>query len=200
MAEQKNLAGSTNFKEAVCIDVGRVYDSCCDRDCLEDLRCFFTPRGQEIIEQALSVRVRNAEVINVFIDVEPVSFNRGFFSCDITFFFLIECDVTLERGEKPVCVTGVSVFNKKVVLFGSEGAVKTFCSKRVECDCECADMDADTTVNVSPKCCVQAVDPIVLDSNFVEHRDRCECCDCDRGMSENILRRFKPFCRSFFVL
>ena len=28
------------FKEAVCIDAGRVYDSCCDRDCLEDLRVY----------------------------------------------------------------------------------------------------------------------------------------------------------------
>lgn len=26
------------FKEAVCIDAMRVYDSCSDKDCLEDLR------------------------------------------------------------------------------------------------------------------------------------------------------------------
>ena len=39
MAELKNGCPpeSATFKEAVCIDAGRVYDSCCDRDCLEDL-------------------------------------------------------------------------------------------------------------------------------------------------------------------
>ena len=30
------------FKEAVCIDAGRIYDSCGDKDCLEDLRVYFT--------------------------------------------------------------------------------------------------------------------------------------------------------------
>jgi hypothetical protein len=59
---------SSSFKEAVCIDAGRVYDSCCDRDCLEDLRCFFLPETQTLINNALSVRLRGAEVLNVFID------------------------------------------------------------------------------------------------------------------------------------
>ena len=33
---------SGNFKEAVCIDTSRIYDSCSDKDCLEDLRVYFT--------------------------------------------------------------------------------------------------------------------------------------------------------------
>lgn len=32
MAEQKTT-GSSNFKEAVCIDAGRVYDSCSEMEC-----------------------------------------------------------------------------------------------------------------------------------------------------------------------
>ena len=84
------MADNNSFKEAVCIDAGRVYDSCCDRDCLEDLRCYFLPADQSLIQRALSVRARSAEVINVYIDVEPVSFNRGYYSCDLTFFFLVE--------------------------------------------------------------------------------------------------------------
>ena len=32
------------FKEAVCIDASRVYDSCGDKDCLEDLRVYFFAR------------------------------------------------------------------------------------------------------------------------------------------------------------
>ena len=30
-----------NFKEAVCIDAYRVYDSCGDKDCLEDFARLF---------------------------------------------------------------------------------------------------------------------------------------------------------------
>ena len=37
MAEQKvapvTATGSNCFKEAVCIDAGRIYDSCTERDC-----------------------------------------------------------------------------------------------------------------------------------------------------------------------
>ena len=87
MADFKNFE---NCNDAVCIDAGRVYDSCCDRDCLEDLRCFFLPETQTLINNALSVRLRGAEVLNVFIDVEPVNFNKGYYSCDLTFFFFLD--------------------------------------------------------------------------------------------------------------
>ena len=66
-----NDCNSANFKEAVCIDAGRVYDSCCDRDCLEDLRCYFSPQAQDYVDKAVSVRLKSAEVLNVLIDVEP---------------------------------------------------------------------------------------------------------------------------------
>ena len=90
MSETNNCEiGTGNFKEAVCIDAGRVYDSCCDRDCLEDVRFFFTSEAQNYVNQAISVRLKSAEILNVFIDVEPVSFNKGFYSCDLTFFFLM---------------------------------------------------------------------------------------------------------------
>ena len=34
-----SASASNCFKEAVCIDAMRVYDSCSDKDCLEDLTC-----------------------------------------------------------------------------------------------------------------------------------------------------------------
>ena len=88
MADLKNGCPPENgtFKEAVCVDAGRVYDSCCDRDCLEDLRCFFLAEDQALINSAISVRLRSAEVLNVFIDVEPVNFNKGFYSCSALIF------------------------------------------------------------------------------------------------------------------
>ena len=36
MPDNKHMGA--NNREAVCVDAGRVFDSCCDRDCLEDLR------------------------------------------------------------------------------------------------------------------------------------------------------------------
>lgn len=187
MADIKNnCAGDTGFKEAVCIDAGRVYDSCCDRDCLEDLRCFFLPQDQTVINNALSVRLRSAEVLNTFINVEPVNFNKGFFSCDITFFFLLGFDVFTSANACPTCVNGITSYNKKVILYGSEGNVKVF-SNYVNETC----IGVNNTVKASncPKCVVQAVDPIPLSAKICEIRDCYEnvccipqcVCDCIGG-------------------
>ena len=87
---QGNQAGC--FKEAVCIDEYRVYDYCGDKDCLEDLRVYFTEAGQQVIDQACNVRIRNAQVITVYLDLEPVPFHKGFYSIDMTFFFEVNLD------------------------------------------------------------------------------------------------------------
>ncbi len=169
------MAETSNFKEAVCIDAGRVYDSCCDRDCLEDLRCYFTPADQALIARAVSVRTRSAEVLNVYIDVEPVSFNRGYFSCDLTFFFLVEFDLFLSPHAAPNTVRGIAYFNKKVILFGSEGNVKIF-SNNVTLE-DAMDMQMVRTTNM-PRCVIQSVDPIPLSARIGELRDCYEssCC------------------------
>ena len=170
----KSTFPAANFKEAVCIDVGRVYDSCCDRDCLEDLKCFFTPRGQELIEQALSVRVRSAEVINVFIDIEPVTFNRGFFACDLTFFFLVKFDVFTAPHSQPVEVNGVCFFEKKAILFGSEGNIKVF-SSEFSADEDDVQIKAS---NNAPKCVVDCVDPVALSARLSDNSGGCDSARC----------------------
>lgn len=171
MADLKN----GNFKEAVCIDAGRVFDSCCDRDCLEDLRCFFLPEEQALLSSALSVRLRSAEVLNAFIDVEPVTFNKGFYSADITFFFLLEFDLFTAPNTCPQCIKGITTFSKKVILYGGDGNVKIFSSTvGVEGSC---DSYTKKTTN-TPKCVVQAVDPVALSARLGEVRDCYEnvCC------------------------
>ncbi|MCL2885106.1 MAG: hypothetical protein FWF49_06450, partial [Oscillospiraceae bacterium] len=85
-------------RDAVCIDAGRVYDSCAEKDCMENLLVRFTQHDQMIIDHAVSVRGKRCEVITVFIDVEPLPFHSGFFSCDLTFFFEVECEVFVGRG------------------------------------------------------------------------------------------------------
>ncbi len=163
--------GNCGFTDACCIDAGRVYDSCCDRDCVEDLRCYFTPEGQNYIERAISVKIKCAEVLNVYINVEPVNFNRGFYSCDLTFLFLIDFDVYLTPHSCPVGIKGLASFNKRVILFGSDGNVKIFSNTASDDSC---DISSKRTSNM-PKCVVQSVDPIPLGCRLGQVKDSCEC-------------------------
>ena len=77
MADNKFIHDN-GCKEAVCVDAGRVYDSCSDKDCIEDMRVYFTERDQMVVDHAASIRARRAEVITTYIDVEALPFNRGY--------------------------------------------------------------------------------------------------------------------------
>ncbi len=172
MAEIKNdYSAAGGFKEACCIDAARIYDSCCDKDCADDLRCYFTEEGQNAIIAATNVKLRKAEVINVYINVEPVNFNRGFYACDLSFLFLVDFDVYSAPTTCPVRIQGVTCFNKRVILYGSDGNVKVFSNAYSPTAC---DLTADTAIN-TPRCVVQAVDPIPLGCCVGALRDSCEC-------------------------
>lgn len=162
---------STAFKEAVCVDAGRVYDSCCDRDCVTDMKVYFSPNDQQLVNAACSVRLKSAEVIDVNIDVEQVTFNRGFYSCDLTFFFVVALDVFTAPHTCPVCIKGVCFYNKKAILYGSEGNVKTFTNEYVADDgCNRRTVSGGN----APRCVVQAVDPIPLSARVSECRCACD--------------------------
>lgn len=169
MADFKETCNvSSEFREACCIDAGRVYDSCCDRDCLEDLRCFFTADAQDKIGKAASVKLRSAEVVSASIDVEAVNFNRGFYSCNITFYFVVELEACAAHQCCPTIIKGATCFSKRVILFGSDGNVKVFTSA-INGGCGCSDT-AETTSNM-PRCVVQSVDPIALSCRLGVVRD-----------------------------
>lgn len=162
---------SSSFKEAVCIDAGRVYDSCCDRDCITDLRCYFSPEDRQTVENAVSVRIKSAEVIDVNIDVEQVTFNRGFYSCDLTFFFLVCIDTFSAPHTCPSTVKGICFYTKKAILYGSEGNVKTYSNDYISDD-GCG--GRTVLGGNSPKCVVQCVDPIALSAKLGCAKN---CCD-----------------------
>ena len=174
MAENRAQAADQNcnrtgaFREAVCVNASRIYDSCGDKDCLEDLRCFFSGASQGLIDQAVNVRVRKADIITVMLDVETVPFNRGFYSVDLTYFFEVTCDVYTNAAGRPCTVNGLCTFDKKVILYGSEGSVKVFGS-----DANFGDNDVQETESDNlPRAVCQVADPIVLSSRL------CEPCDC----------------------
>ncbi|MGN0556267.1 MAG: hypothetical protein ACI4IV_00305 [Acutalibacteraceae bacterium] len=169
MADTTNFSAQNGFSDAVCIDAGRVYDSCMDRDCLENLRVYFSDCDNAKIQSAVSCKIKCANVDDVHIDVEPVSFNRGFYSCDLTFYFTLYCDVVQSCSCVPDTIVGIAAFSKKVILCGSEGSVKTFSSRTVFCD---EDVQNAPGTNL-PKCVVECVDPVVLDSKI------CDLCCCE---------------------
>ncbi|MCG8502451.1 MAG: hypothetical protein MJB12_18870 [Firmicutes bacterium] len=163
------------FKEAVCIQTDKVYDSCKEKDCLEDLRVFFTRSGQEVIDRAINVKCRKAEIIWVFTDVESVPFNKGFYTVDVKFFFKITLDAFTSIG-RPTQVEGLATFDKKVILFGSEGNAKIFQSQFKE---HAFDPQLWKKTNM-PKAKIEVVDPICLSAKIVDVANCC-CDELDLG-------------------
>ena len=185
MSDRNDRNCSRNIKEAVCIDTKRVYDSCKDKDCCRDLRVYFTRCAQAIVDRAISVKAREAEIIWVFSDVEAIPFNRGCYSIDIQYFFRISFDV-FTGSSQPTHVCGLATFSKKVILFGSEGNAKIFSSKYVP---GADDIQLHRTTNL-PEATVEVVDPIVLATRVVEP---CECCCCDldvESLPDSVLAGF----------
>ncbi len=159
------------IREAVCIHTKKIFDSCKDKDCIEDLRFYPKLQYVDVINRAVSLKSGNAKLLYVYVDVEPVTFNRGCYAVDMRFFYQVTLQAYL-CTPNPVTVEGLCVFDKRVLLFGSEGGAKVFSSDSCVMDTQCL-----RTGN-PPIAVVEAVDPIVLDAKLV---DVCGCrpCDCD---------------------
>lgn len=168
-ASQQNSSGC--FKEAVCINAGRIYDSCSDKDCLEDLQVFFTPLNQAIVDNATAIKCKSVQVYTVLMDVEAVPFNKGFYSVDMTFYFLVRLDAVVSPLTPAVKVEGISVFQKKVILYGSEGSVNQFSSNRLSVGAgNGISEDNLPTANIS------VVNPICLACKLCDTPDSREIC------------------------
>ena len=113
-----------SIRQAVCVNTRKIFDSCRDKDCVDDLRVYPTESSLGYIDGALSIRPKNAELLYVDVRVEPVSFNRGYYTVDCSYFY----SVTGETFPGGQTVTGLCVFDKRVMLFGSVGSVKSYAS------------------------------------------------------------------------
>ena len=184
----QNHNNEQGFKEAVCIHTDKVYDSCRDKDCLENIRVYLTAPGQNVVDRAINVKCTKAEIIWVFTDIEPVPFNRGFYSVDLKYFFRITLAVFTGLG-RPTEVEGLATFDKKVILFGSEGNAKVFASKYKE---DAFDPQLWKKTNM-PSAVVEVVDPIALGAKVVDVNDKNCCCDDEFDLAsvpESVCRVF----------
>lgn len=152
------------FGDAVCIEAMRVFDSCSSQDCLEDLLVNVDAQTQTLLNAASHVKIPCAEVIDAAFTVDPVPFNKGFYSVDITYTFRLEMEITPCDDSGAVAdAVGSARFSKKVILFGSEGNTKTFRSDEANGPV-ITGCDAGSTLPIAS---VSVVDPIVLATRFI---------------------------------
>ena len=161
------------IREAVCIHTKKNFDSCKSKDCIEDLRVYPTRASQEVIDRAVSVKARGAELLCAYIDVQPVNFNRGFFTVDVRYFYRITADAFVGAA-RPVEVSGLAVFDKRAILFGSESGSKIYTSQ------SCSSFSCNGGAEL-PIAELEAVDPIILNIKLV---NTCDCRPCDCNVAE----------------
>ena len=164
---------AASMQEAVCINTKKIFDSCRDQDCIEELRFYPVASGQDIINNAVSIKNVKAELLHVNTTVEPINFNRGFYTVDLRYFYRVTLQAYVGCA-RPTEVEGLCVFDKRVILFGSESGAKVFKSG----GCMTA-MDASCLEKSNlPQVVVEAVDPLVLDAKLVDVCSRPCCCGC----------------------
>ena len=164
------VENSASIREAVCVNTRKIFDSCRDKDCVDDLRVYPTVSSQSYIENALSIRPKRAELLYVDVSVEPVGFNRGYFTVDCTYFYRVTGE-TFPGGQ--TC-TGLCVFDKRVMLFGSIASVKSYSSDSAL---------PLSTVDELPIAVVNSVDPICL---------HCKLCDSECLLPTELEQRSIP--------
>ncbi len=166
-----NFTSQNGCSDGVPIKVNRVFDSCSDKDCLSGLpvtlNCGSIPSNIHIVKS------RCVTVDDVCISVEPVPFNKGFYSIDLTFTFSLEILGYEKACTTPIVFTGTTYVTKNCILYGSESATKTFFSDGTA-STGTTD-DCCNTVNL-PTAAVSVVEPIVLETKI---RKACPSCKCD---------------------
>ena len=169
MAENLTSSGCdlSKLSEAVCIHTGKIMDSCLDKDCIEDLRVYLTAESQAALEQSTSTKARCAELLHIQLDVGRISFNRGYYSVDITYYYKIIADAVI-CGTKPATIYGLAVFAKRVVLCGGEGSAQVFSSR------DCHEGSCCGQGRGLPEAIVEALDPMLLAARVLD-AGSCPC-------------------------
>ncbi len=167
------VSGSAGIREAVCIHTKKICDSCRDRDCIEDLRLYLTRASQSAVDRAVGIRGGRAELLCANLNVEPTGFQRNYYTVEVRYFYRITAEALVGTA-RPVPITGLAAFDKRVILCGGEEGPKTFSSQTDGC---CADAIAGQGL---PTAVLEAVDPILL-SLCMDEPSCCRPCGRPRG-------------------
>ena len=168
MSEKNNC-----FKEAVCVEIQRIFDSCSDRDGIYDLPVTLNLDSDPITEEMNSVRVRSAEVEVSCIAVDNVMLKAGYYAVDITYRFSIIAEAFSNgfcQKSSGTKLCGTATWNKRVILYGGESNTKVFTSDEklipsVIPEC-CGSFCQDTALTM-PKATVKVINPVALEAKFI---------------------------------
>ncbi len=159
-----------DLREALSIHTRKITDSCRDKDCIEDLRVYLTTGSQAVLDTCAAARVRCADLLYTYIDVEPVAFDRNHYCIDVTFYYRILADATIGTA-RPAALYGLAAFSKRAVLCGEDSRAHIFTS-----DTRIGGPDGLTIGSANrPTAVVEVLDPMVLSSRVRE------VCDCKGG-------------------
>ena len=167
-------------RDSVCIEAARVLDSCRDRDCFENVKVFLGEYGNDIIDRSTNVRVKDAMICNANISLDPIAFNRGFFTVNARLYVKIcfEACVGCDRSQE---FEGIAVVDKKAVLYGGDNNITVFKSTGSDKFCSCVPL-CSCSGNL-PTATVELAEPIILSVGVYEKEktDHCCCkvCCCD---------------------
>lgn len=179
-------------RETCCIETGRIYDSCRDRDCFEHVRVRLTDFGNDIISRSSNIRAKDAYIAWTYIGVDPVRFNRGFYTVNIRFFIKLLFEACA-GGSRPQEFEGVVALDKKAVLYGGDSNVSVFRSDPADFG-SCPHPSVSECEHRVPTVVVEAVDPVVL-STEVLHTPTCPIICCDGEIPAAILAELPgPLC------
>jgi len=169
---RENCPGSVpcdlnDLQQALSIHTRKITDSCRDKDCIEDLRVYLTRGSQNVLDGCAGAKVRCADLLYTYIDVEPVAFDRNHYCVEATFYYRVLADAVVGSC-RPVTLHGVAVFSKRAVLCGEDSRAHIFTS---DTRIGCPDGASIASVN-RPTAVVEVLDPMILSSKVV---DVCNC-------------------------
>lgn len=186
MAERTaDMACGGSAPRTMSIHTKKITDSCRDKDCIEDLRVYLTANSQTLLDSAPGAKVRCADLLYAYIDVEPVAFDRCHYCIDITFYYRILADAVVGAA-RPVTLNGLVVFSKRVVLCGEDSRAHVFTSQTA-----IGELDGLTVRSANrPTAVVEVLEPMVLASQIKE------VCECACG--EQTVVQIPDFIRALF--
>lgn len=115
------------LRQAMSIHTRKITDACRDKDCIEDLRVYLTTGSQALLDSCANARVRCAELLYCYIDVEPVAFDHNHYCIDVTFYYRVLADAVV-GVTRPATLYGLAVFSKRAVLCGEDSRAHIYTS------------------------------------------------------------------------